>query len=481
MECQFCEVMLEGIDALQLHHVASCPAFHLDAIEPISPERLHENNEIDPDAVQCMGNTTSLMVDEYSSIVLEDRSNDEQLFVAVPDMNQSIDIQDLLNTYAILFNEKKEVDKLLKEAVEARNEEVAAKDWKITVMQEDLEYLRTENKKLKSELKVNKQNQNVTLARDEEESVSVISESIADEDFCVKTSKELNDLREDMTNFRKYMYKELSVLKGCYEDSSSSSSSDEFDASSSVKSSSDNTFVVATPLTSYHGGNVSASHAMEHGNTPSVPVIESPIPMVPGPKLFNRAHIPDTIIFSDSTVGKMTSRHLKDYIDIREENIILKKFPGHTAEEINYYCDYPLLNTKAKRAIILAGTNDISRGRTNNSLDESVIVNNIMGIAHKAKAYGAEQIYIASIVRRRGLFYKDIVSRINILLQSLCKEHGYYFMDNNDIVLDKHISGDGIHPNELGHVILKMNILKCMNSFNPYLCDFIDFYERALT
>ena len=52
-------------------------------------------------------------------------------------------------------------------------------------------------------------------------------------------------------------------------------------------------------------------------------------------------------------------------------------------------------------------------------------------------------------------------------------------MDQSEI-LSCHISMDGIHPNFYGSTILKMNILSCFYTFNPYFTDFDYDYERAI-
>ena len=57
---------------------------------------------------------------------------------------------------------------------------------------------------------------------------------------------------------------------------------------------------------------------------------------------------------------------------------------------------------------------------------------------------------------------------------------GFIYIDNCEIELGRHIGKDGLHPNEQGHCILKMNLLKCMTTFNPYLCNFLDEYESYL-
>ena len=59
-------------------------------------------------------------------------------------------------------------------------------------------------------------------------------------------------------------------------------------------------------------------------------------------------------------------------------------------------------------------------------------------------------------------------------------EENFVFMDNSDFTI-AHIASDGIHPNFFGTTILKMNTLSVFSTFNPYLCDFVNDYERALS
>ena len=68
---------------------------------------------------------------------------------------------------------------------------------------------------------------------------------------------------------------------------------------------------------------------------------------------------------------------------------------------------------------------------------------------------------------------------MNNLLESMCKLHGYTFIDHSDVTT-RHICNDGLHPNKPGYTILKMNLLWCFYTFNPYISDFYNDYEDAL-
>ena len=125
----------------------------------------------------------------------------------------------------------------------------------------------------------------------------------------------------------------------------------------------------------------------------------------------------------------------------------MKKYPGHTADEIKFYSTRPLRDIRPKRVIIVAGANDISSGFRDKNLDEARIVQNILGIAEKTRYYGADKIFIASLLERRGYKYQNVISRINDELYIACIIKGYIYMDNCEIELERHIGRDGLHPN----------------------------------
>ena len=186
------------------------------------------------------------------------------------------------------------------------------------------------------------------------------------------------------------------------------------------------------------------------------------------------------MIISDSITGRVNINHLKRNIDTEVEQVIFKKFPGHTADEISHYCTKPLQDAKPKRVLIFAGTNDISRdlmlGRT---VNEYEVVENLMKTARTARKMGAEKVYISAILTRHGYQYKNPIARVNSLLEATCSPEGFSFLDQSDIS-SSHISSDGVHTNFFGSTLLKMSILSCFHTFNPYFIDFEDDYDRSL-
>ena len=207
---------------------------------------------------------------------------------------------------------------------------------------------------------------------------------------------------------------------------------------------------------------------------------EQQLRLVPGDKLYSQTHIKTTMIIADSTPGKININHVKSNIDLSEENVIFKRFPGQTADEIAHYAPKPLSDSKPDQVVVIAGTNDLTRAVYDGGhINEYEIVENIMNVGRSALKHGVKKIHISSILPRWGFQYRNAIVRVNNLLQQRCVDENFLFMDHSDIT-PAHISGDGIHPNFYGSTILKMNILSVFNSFNPFLCDFSQDYDKAV-
>ena len=186
------------------------------------------------------------------------------------------------------------------------------------------------------------------------------------------------------------------------------------------------------------------------------------------------------MVIADSTPRNININQIKRNIDTSEESIIFKRFPGHTADEISHYAAKPLYDNKPKQVIVIAGTNDLSREVfLGNTVNEHQVVGSLLTIARTARDAGAEKVHISGILVRHGRQYQNAIKRINQLLEVRCSEEGFIYMDQSEI-LPCHISMDGIHPNFYGTTILKMNILSCFYTFNPYFTDFDYDYERAI-
>ena len=187
-----------------------------------------------------------------------------------------------------------------------------------------------------------------------------------------------------------------------------------------------------------------------------------------------------TMIIADSTPFKIKINQIKDNINVAEEAVIIKRYPGHTAEEMAYYAPKPLHDNKPQQVVIIAGTNSLSRSiHQKGFVDEYEIVEEILDIARAARAENVEKIHVSSILVRRGYPYRDVVSKVNDLLYMCCLVEDFKFMDQSNITM-AHIDTDGLHPNYYGSTILKFNILKTFRTFDPNCMTFRSDYENAL-
>ena len=207
------------------------------------------------------------------------------------------------------------------------------------------------------------------------------------------------------------------------------------------------------------------------------------LPLVPGPKLYSEtvkgSHT--TMIVTDSMTGGVKVNGIKKNIRGKDERILFKRFPGHTAEEIAFYATKPLSDNKPDKVIIVAGTNDLTRAvYDKGTIDEYEVVQSLMKIGRAAREHGAKKIYVSSIMTRRGYRYCEGIKKVNDLLYMACVAEDFLFMDHADITM-AHISADGIHLNAHGTAILFYNILSVFDSFDGDLIDFKKDYEHAMS
>ena len=67
-----------------------------------------------------------------------------------------------------------------------------------------------------------------------------------------------------------------------------------------------------------------------------------------------------TLIIADSTIRNISLWQLKENLPEDEHNIIVRRFPGATADEMSFFIKDSLLRFRPKRLIIFGGCNDIS-------------------------------------------------------------------------------------------------------------------------
>ena len=200
---------------------------------------------------------------------------------------------------------------------------------------------------------------------------------------------------------------------------------------------------------------------------------------VPGIKMFSKAHHTQTLIIADSTIRNISPWQLKENVASEEKEIIIRRHPGSTADEMSHFCKDSIKRFRPNNLIIFAGTNDVGRAYRERNVNEWKIAEDILKIAQYGKRHGCKQIFVSSVLVRQGKQYENIIKRVNDILLRVCGEEGFHFLDHSDVET-RHLCGDGLHPNNQGTAILKMNVLQCFNTFNPYLSNFCEYYENAV-
>ena len=213
------------------------------------------------------------------------------------------------------------------------------------------------------------------------------------------------------------------------------------------------------------------------------PSAEQSLPLIPGPKLYSET-VKDshtTMILTDSMSGGVKVNSIKKNIRGKDEQIIIKRFPGHTAEDMAFYATKPLGDTKPDKVIIVAGTNDLTRAiYDKGTIDEFEVVQSLMKIERVAREHGAKKIYVSSIMTRRGYRFCEGIKKVNDLLYMACIAEDFLFMDQAAITM-AHVSADGIHLNSHGSAILFYNILSVFDTFDGDFIDFKKDYEHAMS
>ena len=106
----------------------------------------------------------------------------------------------------------------------------------------------------------------------------------------------------------------------------------------------------------------------------------------------------------------------------------------------------------------------------NGDVNVKQIVDNIISSGTNAKAKGVKNIFIGGICMRRHTILNYYVRQVNYILKLKCRELGFCFIDNSNIEFID-LSFDGLHLNKVGSAKISYNILRCIDSYNPYLDD----------
>ena len=123
-----------------------------------------------------------------------------------------------------------------------------------------------------------------------------------------------------------------------------------------------------------------------------------------------------------------------------------------------------VINLKPAVVIILAGTNDIA-GNTGPSTLE-MIMDNLISMAELAKA-NKIKVVLSSVLPafdypwKPGLQPAEKIIALNVMIKNYADKNGIVYVDYFSALVDerkglkKELSGDGVHPNKAGYLIMQ--------------------------
>ena len=141
----------------------------------------------------------------------------------------------------------------------------------------------------------------------------------------------------------------------------------------------------------------------------------------------------------------------------------IHKFHGRKAHEITEYMPVNLQKDKPKSVVIVASGNGVPTENQCSLSQLEKIVYDVVSSGALCKDNGVERVMISSFLPRQSAFYQVRRHNLNKMLQSECVAKGFEFTGNDNIVLDKHVSDDGVHLNARGSSLLCKNIAKSLN------------------
>ena len=111
-------------------------------------------------------------------------------------------------------------------------------------------------------------------------------------------------------------------------------------------------------------------------------------------------------------------------------SIPFEKFPGATSKELAQYVVPTLKEETFHTVMIHVGINDILRDQS--ELQQQLVLQSIMKIAHQCKDHGVKEI-ILSFAVAAGRVNADVLIHFNELLKNLCMTNGFCFVNNDNI------------------------------------------------
>ena len=166
------------------------------------------------------------------------------------------------------------------------------------------------------------------------------------------------------------------------------------------------------------------------------------------------------LIFSSSITRDLSEKVLNKKVKGRVQK---HQYKGHKIKDIKKYITPHLDSGELiDTAIIAAGGNDIPK-HEHADFSPLAVVEDILEAGTTCVENGVGKVFISSILPRSSFFFQLRRKVVNDLLKRKCRESGFVFIDNNNIILSQHIDRDGTHLTKTGSSLLGTNFTKFLN------------------
>ena len=111
------------------------------------------------------------------------------------------------------------------------------------------------------------------------------------------------------------------------------------------------------------------------------------------------------------------------------------------SQELYHIARQNILDENPHGLVIVVGTNDLPRRMLNSrrrQLNDQEVANNILATGQLAHSMGVKNVFIFSIICRRGVYFEKRRREINKILEEGCLMYGFIFINNDNIRLQAH-------------------------------------------
>ena len=380
------------------------------------------------------------------------------------------------------------------------SEELKKSQNKISILEENKTFLLNENVTLKNKAKVLNQRKKEEQNQNDKAPEKVSNEEEEKDNSAIR--KELKTLQRELKRFQEFTFNKLDELAGRGSSSSNSSlSSTSCDEQESGVETVLQSQKRKTPRQRKQWENAHLPQVLRYEANHPVSAELSPdetgrtIRLVPGHQTYSErvrgstaspqtAHDFDaaekakkiesyrarrqareskTLIFSSSITRDITRQQRAFNERCKKSDVTIHEFKGKKACDIVKYMIPHLEDELPSSVIFVAGGNDLPNHDISTDQIRQVANCLLEGGLKCRNEYGVNNVFISSIMPRENSAFQGNRHCLNKVLRDMCIENGFYFINNNNIVLSTHGHRDGIHLNYEGSDLLCDNLLNVLN------------------